>query len=919
MRVLFVTHDGVSHEPLGIMYVSAALKRAGHETKACMQSRTMETVASWQPDFVAFQVITGDQERWGSVAAAVKRKYPKIRTIFGGPHFLFFSKDQQKEADIVIRGDGEEAIVNAVEGRPWQDLKAIENLDSRANPDRILLYNDDFPGIKNNVIRNIIACQGCLGYNTLITLASGIEKPIQNINENDEVLSYDVEFGRFVSEKVKNVYRRVANDIYEIQMENGAKIEITGEHPVWTNFGWKRVDQLDGSELIYAKGSEDKIRMRIVREDILSQRERTLDKSESVPVGRTQEAWEFLFPRVQAKEIWNDQYACMVQNLQEKNNSSINWNSENVLSKLPFEIKKHTGHGKNNAGIYRESKTISIKKQSNEIQEIQEDGQFEQNWNEKSNEETRSSRKNGENFTRKTRKDVFEIDETKTQGWENVLFRTGIRSEKSIFFKNEIKESNEKSIHCKESSEEIVNFKKIREAIAAEKELLESLGDETLENIQAEFHSSGTYGKQNILDRTLHIRYEKKSRFCSQEQKTKIGNLIWRKILASEEGNRNTKEGLYQLWMESSISLAGIVTKDKKNVENREGISFSWNCISKITFMGRGLVYNFTVCPTHTYIAAGLVVHNCPYKCSYCFNSNKEWQKMVSGNRLRYHSPDWLIEEIEKTFTDYGGDLVSFQDDIFGIDMKWLEEFVRKYQRLRIPFFAQLRPRLITEDRIKLLKEANIHIVSFAIESGNEKTRREILDREEPNAVIRKGCELLHRYGIKFRMQNLLGLPVDDPLGDALETLRFNMEMRPTLSWGSLLQSYPGTEIANYVVKKGLVKTMDDLIPLVNATFFDETSLPVKDAEKITRLHKYWSATVRWQWLYPIVRILINFDFGRKFTTAVFEKSKNYINGKEYWRIDGKLMRHVSMQQPMDRLGGELVRNPEKETQQVCA
>ena len=480
-RVLFVTHDGTSHEPLGLEYVSASLLRAGHQTKAAMQSKAIYTASDWGADFVAFQVITGDQDRWSGVAQALKRALPRVRTVFGGPHFLFMNgKPGDKQtllpgADLIVRGDGEVAILDAIEGRPWTDFKMILDLDSRAHPDRGLLYNDDFPGVKNNVIRNFISCQGC------------------------------------------------------------------------------------------------------------------------------------------------------------------------------------------------------------------------------------------------------------------------------------------------------------------------------------------------------------------------------------------------------------------------------------------------------------------PYKCTYCFNSNENWQKMIQEKRLRYHSPEWIIEDIERTFKDYGGKLVSFQDDIFGIDLEWLERFSRLYQKVRIPFFAQLRPRLITEDRVRLLKEAGIHIVSFAIESGNAKTRREFLDREEPNEIIERGCQLLHDYGIKFRMQNMLGIPVENPLSDALETLRFNMKCRPTLSWCSLLQAYPGTAIAKKVVKMGLVKSEEDLMPLVNSTFFDESSLPIEGKRQIERLQKYWSAVVRWPWLYSIVRVLIELDFGKGFTNWVFEKSKGYINAREYWRVD-HMEKHVAIishqqvhhgkDQPLDRLGGELTRNPEKDN--VC-
>ena len=472
MRILFVVHDGMSHEPLGIEYLSAALKDKGHETKACMQSKIDEIIHDWKPHFAAFQVLSGDERKWDGIAQQVKKIDPEIKTIFGGPHFLFFSKTGQDEADVIIRGDGERAIIDAVEGRKHWDLKAVDDLDSLPRPDRGIFYNEDFPGIRDNVIRNFISCRGC------------------------------------------------------------------------------------------------------------------------------------------------------------------------------------------------------------------------------------------------------------------------------------------------------------------------------------------------------------------------------------------------------------------------------------------------------------------PYKCTYCYNSNREWQAMVESGkkRLRYHSPEYMVDDIEKTFKDHGGRIVSFQDDIFGIDMAWLERFTRLYSGLRIPFFAQLRPHLITEDRIKLLKEAGIHIASFAIESGNQATRREVLDRDEPNELIEKGCEILHKHGIKFRMQNLLGLPVDDPLGDAVETLRFNIKCRPTLSWCSLLQAYPGTVIAEYVVKRGIVKSVEDLVNRVDATFFDEMSLPVPDKQKIERLHKYWSACVRWPWITPIVLAAININFGKKFHNWFFEKTKQYINAREYWRVDREFERHISAlkNNPLDRLGGELIRNPEKE-QAACA
>lgn len=333
--------------------------------------------------------------------------------------------------------------------------------------------------------------------------------------------------------------------------------------------------------------------------------------------------------------------------------------------------------------------------------------------------------------------------------------------------------------------------------------------------------------------------------------------------------------------------------------------------IDSIPFSDRSLFYNDKFPAIRDNVIRNFIsTRGCIYKCTYCYNSNENWQKMVGKGkkRIRMHSPEYIVNEIEEVFMRYKGQLVSFQDDIFGIDLDWLEKWVKLYQRLRIPFFAQMRPKFITPDRVKLLKEANIHIVSFAIESGVEKTRAEILDRKETNQEIYTATQLLHQYGIKFRMQNLLALPVKDPLRDALDTLKFNMKCRPTLSWCSLLQAYPGTKIADYVVKIGMVKSLEDLMPLVNATFFDDCSLPIKGKRKIERLHKYWSAVVRWQWLYPLVRVLIYLNLGKSWHNWIFNVSKKHINKKEYWRVTENKHIQPHKLQLLDRLGGELAR-----------
>ena len=72
----------------------------------------------------------------------------------------------------------------------------------------------------------------CFVAGTPITMAGGGKLGIENIHVGDRVLSYDVEKGEFIPCYVEHVMEpRLANDIYQVSLENGVIIRVTGEHP----------------------------------------------------------------------------------------------------------------------------------------------------------------------------------------------------------------------------------------------------------------------------------------------------------------------------------------------------------------------------------------------------------------------------------------------------------------------------------------------------------------------------------------------------------------------------------------------------------------------------------------------------------------------------------------------------------------
>lgn len=84
----------------------------------------------------------------------------------------------------------------------------------------------------------------CLTGDTWVNTETG-GKQIKDIEIGDLVLTHEGRYRRVTNKS----FRMSENDIYELQVKTRTtKIKITGNHPVLTNLGWIRVDELDRSK-----------------------------------------------------------------------------------------------------------------------------------------------------------------------------------------------------------------------------------------------------------------------------------------------------------------------------------------------------------------------------------------------------------------------------------------------------------------------------------------------------------------------------------------------------------------------------------------------------------------------------------------------------------------------------------------------
>ena len=116
------------------------------------------------------------------------------------------------------------------------------------------IYNQKVQKSRN---ARVLIVDECLHPETQITMFDGTTKKITDIKVGDLVKTVNEDSGIIEDKPVLKLHSNLnkGSQMYEIEMENGDLLRITGNHKVkLTDGSWKRVDELDeDDEILYIK------------------------------------------------------------------------------------------------------------------------------------------------------------------------------------------------------------------------------------------------------------------------------------------------------------------------------------------------------------------------------------------------------------------------------------------------------------------------------------------------------------------------------------------------------------------------------------------------------------------------------------------------------------------------------------------
>ena len=209
----------------------------------------------------------------------------------------------------------------------------------------------------------------------------------------------------------------------------------------------------------------------------------------------------------------------------------------------------------------------------------------------------------------------------------------------------------------------------------------------------------------------------------------------------------------------------------------------------------------------------------CPNACSYCHNSAMRGLYQGKGRYLRRRSPENVINELLDAKTLYGSRRVSFVDDLFTENLPWLRVFLREYKaKIGLPFYCDVHPSFIDEERVSLLAEAGCSVVNMGIQTIDPEISSGKLNRRPCVEDAARAIELFRGKGIFLFTNFMFGLP-----GQTTEELEkiaaFCAEHKADFHDVNWLRYYPGARIMETAKADGLL-TGEEVVEINRAEKF---------------------------------------------------------------------------------------------------
>jgi radical SAM superfamily enzyme YgiQ (UPF0313 family) len=191
------------------------------------------------------------------------------------------------------------------------------------------------------------------------------------------------------------------------------------------------------------------------------------------------------------------------------------------------------------------------------------------------------------------------------------------------------------------------------------------------------------------------------------------------------------------------------------------------------------------------------VARGCPYPCTFCIAN------VYYGKKLRHHSVDYVVSELETCISHFGIRDFLFWEEIFTLNKIFgttlCDEILKR--GLKISWATTTRADLVDEEILKKMKEAGCELLGLGIETCSQ----QILDNAQKNETvdqIRRAVALCKKVGMPTMGHFIFGLPGETE-ETAQETIGFLSSSGLDYMQCYCAVPYPKTPLGDMAKEKG--------------------------------------------------------------------------------------------------------------------
>ena len=192
-----------------------------------------------------------------------------------------------------------------------------------------------------------------------------------------------------------------------------------------------------------------------------------------------------------------------------------------------------------------------------------------------------------------------------------------------------------------------------------------------------------------------------------------------------------------------------------------------------------------------------IVARGCPFNCAFCCR--------LHGRKVRFHSIDRVIQEIELLVRDYDAKEINLEADTITVNRDWIyrlcDALISTRLNSRVSWTCESRVDTVDEPMLRYMKLAGCWQISYGVETGSQRLL-DFIKKGITLEQIRETFAITKKVGINIRAFFMLGIPTETR-EESETTISLAKALKANWSQFTICTPFPGTALFDYCRANG--------------------------------------------------------------------------------------------------------------------